>query len=174
MKRLSFNIKKRNFSNLLEDVGSAPRIERIFPKNSKYSKKELILKSLPFGIQPGEFILDSIDWMKMVAYVFHIPAEKGRNVISSLGFTITNQVNVEDFKKIIIELITFLKHQDLLTISCIKENLKEIYSSLNKSSEIKIFNPKNRKSFIFDLPASLHKNDLKISKNTRKIRGGFL
>ena len=149
-------------SGLEGRVGSNPKVLSIYPNTLEVSEKTIISKSLPNGATPDKFYEDSIGSSIILVYTFEIPNAEIRNDLVSIGFVLDKDVIIENLKKVITQMIGWLKYNNLLTYEIIQDNLPKIIDGINNKSIIAIGNK------VFNIGCSVE-----LEKRPRKAAGMF-
>lgn len=157
-------------SELKGTVGSNPEIVKIYPEEDQsfqnLSKDEILSVCFPEGAISGEFHLQKINKLDVLIYTFSIDNENGRNHIGSIGFTISKEVIVEDFKNIIILIFDYLKMNLILSFEVLLSSLESISNGINNLSEIE-FTPIH----VFNIKNALVEQQMNLKKPTNLKRG---
>lgn len=134
-------------SKLEGTSGSNPQIIEFFPKQVEINPTELLKKTLPNGCSPTETFLDSMGKQKqpLVGFCFENRTEHGRNAIASIGFILTKNARVDDFRKIITDLIQFIQQANCMNIKFLHDHLKDLFTCINEFTPFYI----NNSSFNF-------------------------
>ncbi len=149
-------------SGLEGRVGSNPKVLSIFPNTLDAKEETIIQKSLPHGATPNEFYEDILGSNKILVYTFEIPNAECRNDLASIGFVLDKNIIAENLRPIIIQLIKWLKLNNLLTYEVIQENLPKIIEGINNKSIIVIGNN------VFKIGC-----DVELEERPRKAAGMF-
>ena len=127
-------------SGLQGQVGSNPKVLSVYPNTLNANDETIIQKSLPHGATPDKFYEDTLGSNKILVYTFEIPNVECRNDLASIGLVLDKDVIIENLKKVILQMIGWLKFNNLLTYEIIQDNLPKIIDGINNKSIIGINN----------------------------------
>lgn len=156
----------KNFIDLLilsgldGTINSNPKIYNFFPLSEK--KSDLLEFCLPIGGKPNIFYQNMYSDNIIISYLFAIDNAIDRDSLASLCFIIHNNVILEDFKKIILELVNQLNQSSLLNFEDLSSNLGKIAEGLDNETKIVIEKMK------FDVSKYIKKNKLELIKKNVK------
>ena len=94
---------------------------------------QVILKSMPMGAKPGDFLTANIDANNFSGYVFQIPSKDGRDNLASLVAVYeTENYNPNMIKKMFSFTLEELQKNQLVDIKTISKILPEMYNGIAK------------------------------------------
>ena len=119
---------------------SHPEIISSYPELniSMEESKQLLLKCLPIGSQVGDFVIDRHDNHNLISYVFKNKEEDFRDDLISFSIILDKKLNIEIYKRVILEFFKTLEKSRLLSEYVLKEYEKSIFQGLNEEIEIEI------------------------------------
>jgi hypothetical protein len=157
-------------------IGSNPEILSTFPLDQKPTSdsdvKAFLNKSLPFGIQPGSFTVEKFKDKLAISYLFSVKNQDAaiRDDLTSITVLVSEKkVNIDDFKKLFIQIIDVFKNEmDTLTPTLLVNTIERIYNGVNKNEKIKL------EKAIIDVPQIIKKQKLTLMMvDFEKLKGGF-
>jgi hypothetical protein len=157
-------------------VGSNPEILGTFPVNEKPQSdvdiKDYLNKSIPFGVAPGSFTIEKFKDKLAVSYLFTLKSQDAgvRDDLTSITVVISDKkVNVDDFKKLFVQIIeSFKDEMEKLTPTLLVNTIERIYNGMNKNEKIKL------DKAIIDVPQIIKKAKLTLMKvDLDRLKGGF-
>jgi len=111
----------------IEFVNSYPKILPVEATN------QIVLKAMPLGAKPGDFITTNTGQMFFSGYVFQVPREKERDNLASIVAVFSSEsYNPTKNKKLFSVTIEKLRENKLVSIETIQKILPEMYNGISK------------------------------------------
>jgi hypothetical protein len=137
-------------------------------------KAELINKTLPNGVMPGNFRSDKIGGMNIFSYAFKVKAEQAgvRDDLASVSVIVSDKkVNVDQMEILFKEIVRMLDEKGelhLMKPATLILMMERIYNGVNKTEKIKIDN------VVVDVHQIIKQKKLNIlKKDLSEFRGAF-
>lgn len=146
-------------------IGSNPKIVRVYP-SIKGKLDDIIPIFLPYGAKPDMYYEGIYENQRYFTLIYEIAQKDSRSDLVS--FSIVNSRNQENNKLIIKELISKLKMENLFSLEVLSDSLPAILEGVQNESTIKF------ERLIFDIQKFLELNNLKSTKNVRKVKGALV
>lgn len=146
-------------------IGSNPKIVRIYP-SIRGKIDDLIPIFLPFGARPDMYYEGIYENQRYFTLIYEIEQKESRSDLVSIS--LVNNKSLENNKQIIKELISKMKTDNQFSLELLSDNLPMILEGIENESTIKIGN------LFFDIQKFLEINNLKSTKNVRKVKGALI
>jgi len=149
-------------------VGSNPEIISSYPPYSAVGNQSEILNTcFPIGAKAGKFFEDRFRKYLVLSYIFKVKHNQQRDDLFSFSILLHKRDKVEIYKLILIEFITILENQGLLSENILTDYHQKIYDGINTETDIYI------EHLLVDFSRMFQEAKSKILKQKPDLKGSF-
>ncbi len=127
----------------------------------------MLLKCLPLGFKPGNFIISKYKENNVLSFVFRVKMDSGRDDLLSFSILIDKKLEATYYQPILQEIIDALDDNGLLNEYILKTYQEQIYEAINQEKDLMI------ESIMIPLSKQFKIINSQIKKDKPNLKGSF-